>query len=1345
MKRPPKRPALSVCALESRNLPSGGPGGTWIGQDGHDLAGPSSTLGPSDIQDIHIALSGLTAARTVAFAAVQPLGGGEWDYNGTAGNWAAALVETTGTTTADLYVEPSQTETGRPFHFSLRYDDGSTVAFWVAGGPADPALHMPHPILSAAWIGQDGHDYVGPGPSVGPDGVQDVHVVLPGMEPGLTPLSTKVNGAPGEVWSSGLNPSGDWGAELVVRPGDPTTADLYFNPTRNLAGQNLMIAVAYAGGRLDTYTVVAGPTDTALRVAPAPPLPTFRDGLSGQWLGQDGSSVIGPHDVHASLGGLPAGLAVVAAELTDQANSAWVFNTGVAFYGDSFSTPLGFVRADNSSTFADIYFPPMRDESASTLMLRLAFADGSSALTQFAGGSADVGLRSPVRPSTATVAHPGDDLNLLANQFGAVHLSAGEYDLAAPLVLNQPVAISADAGTALVFHQDAAAAPWTTAIKIHAGNTTLDGFAVRFDGPVQWDWSVSYGPAVIGSTDDHDVGHSLMKSAITLSHLDLQSPPASTSWEQAPNLIRLVTAVGGHIQSNILKGGTTVVMNGPWWITDNSYQGTVPGTYTYEAFAGHSTHDVTLQNNLAEPIGPAGKTWRFLVLTDRGAGDLIAGNTVIGIGPRDDDTVTGANAAEIILTEAYHLHFEGMPLAVSADGWIVQIPPPQGDAARTGDVVAILSGSAAGGWRRIAQAIDERTYVLDSPLPVGSSAISIATGFVDETFRANTIDSRGSSIAGNLILVGNHFGTQVVDNHFLGGADAFKFTAAPTEHPDIWGWSHAPALGVTIDGNVLDDVRNGATISVEHSAAIKTNAGRTYFSGMLTNTTIGWSDAFLAAHPNPPGLRIGDPGSLDPGELVIGFAGNHVRTTAGAPPGGTLLINAGTVNGQAWVSQEGALPAGGPGAPGHLLLVDDSGLSPYDAVTNDGRVRFDAVASAAGYEYRLAGSLTYTNLGNTTTVLPAGLVEGSNTVFVRAYDALGVRGPDTSLTFVLDTSPPETSAPVLEPASDTGWSTTDPDTRVTSPRFTFSADATDSVELLRDGTVIGNRVGPGSLGDAGVPHDGTYVYTLRRTDVASNTSVSDLTTVTIDTTPPGPVVGLSAAPDGHVQFQPPEPGDQFAYSVGAAGPFQPLGSSTGFTPVGLVAGDNTVVVHAIDAAGNQGPDSAILVLVGAGAVSGTWLGQDGHDLVGAGPGAGPDGIQDIHVALAGLRADVAVASVDVEGLGGGRWVYNGAYGPWPAALVQAKGAPTADLYLDPYIRETGRPFWITVAYSDGSTASFWISGGSADPTLRVPAGMASPHPSKTARKTRAHPPRSVRGAPVKTTRQNPGHSNPSHS
>ncbi len=239
MKRLPNRSLRPVVdPLETRRLLDGGLAGTWLGQDGHDLVGPSSQPGPDGIQDIHIALTGLASGHTVTSALVTGLGGGAFQFGGITHDWAAAFVRS-GPTTADVYIEPYQVETGRSWTVTLNYDDGSTAAADLAGGTADPHLRLVQTTLGVTWDGQDGHDLTGPSAAVGPDGVQDVHLVLNGLRNGLDVQSVRVDGVPGISWQYGLNRQAVANAEFVRADNMSTQADLYFSPDRDLTGQAL--------------------------------------------------------------------------------------------------------------------------------------------------------------------------------------------------------------------------------------------------------------------------------------------------------------------------------------------------------------------------------------------------------------------------------------------------------------------------------------------------------------------------------------------------------------------------------------------------------------------------------------------------------------------------------------------------------------------------------------------------------------------------------------------------------------------------------------------------------------------------------------------------------------------------------------------------------------------------------------------------------------------------------------------------------------------------------------------------------------------------------------------------
>lgn len=952
--------------LEGRRLLSGVPAAVWVGQDGHDLAGGATPLTGNGVQDIHVVLSDLPAGRSIRSMEIRGYGGGGWVVNGPTyyAAYSGALVRADGASNADLYLDPYEAQTGRSWTVTLTYDDSSVVSFPMDGGAADPNLRMPADAVASRWLGQDGHDLTGPGAAVGPDGIQDAHLTFSHLFPGTAVSAVTVVDAAGHGWESGLNPSSRDNAEFVRDASDPTKGDLFLSPDRDLTGQVLNVTVTYADGKTDPTSIIAGKTDPGLKMPDPTPVSVSWDTFRARWVGQDGLNLVGPGDVHLALDGLPAGRTVVSATVSDEAGIDWSYarpGSG-ASPADPGAWSLGF-RAAADTTRADLGFPPARDETGATLTILVRLDDGSMLATRLPGGASDPGLRAQGVAATSVVAHPGDDLNDLANRYGNVRLVAGLYPMSRPLVLNHPVSLTADPGVTLLFSQGVNDPAWAAAIKVRASHTTLDGFAVRFAGPVRWSGVVSYGPAVVGTADNLDPWSADPLLDLAFTHLDLQTPPPATAWEEAPHLFRLVSAGDGRVSDNRLKGGITELAGGPWQVTGNTYLGTPPGTFAYAAFATHYSHDVTIAGNRVAPTGASGKTWRFLVMTQSGIGDLVRDNTVVGVGPMDADTVANPNASEVILTESYRLHYEGLVSSVSADGLLVQVPAPQGGQARTGDVVAILSGPQAGQWRSIAQVINPSTYLLDSPIMPGRFAVSLATGFVGETYQGNTVDSRGSSTSAGLVLAGNQYGAAVVGNHWLGGNDSFWLSAYPSEAPDVWGWTHAPFLGATVKGNTSEDALRGGLLDVGHNPYTKTDAGRVYFSATFLDNTGVWSAAFLAARPgsgvtDPPALvTVGDSLSTDPGELVLTASGNLVQGPPSVQEGQTFAVVSGTVNGEALRNVKRVLPSPSPnprvgvpaaGAVGPEAGNHGTGALPGPAAVDVPKVAPRAVAKVAG-------------------------------------------------------------------------------------------------------------------------------------------------------------------------------------------------------------------------------------------------------------------------------------------------------------------------------------------------------------------------------------------------------------
>lgn len=891
---------------------AGGVSARWLGQDRRDLCGARDAIRPNGYQDVHIALEGLPPGREIVAAWLVGNGGGEWQYRGVQNHHGMVLLRRPGATSADLYFEPNKVEVGREFSVKLKFDDGSEAQADLRGGRANPDLRMPEAAVVAKWVGQSKHDLTGTGPAVGPDGFQDARIALSRLPTDLTVTAAVIEGAGGSRWSFGPNPKGDNNAELVKNERSATEAVLSFQPDRNLAGQRLKVTLAFSNEKRDFTEVLAGATDPRLAM-PADSLP--RVGMIpvvAKWLGQDSNS----GSVRVAVSGLPAGRAPVAAVLSDGSRGVWVHRPSdrISLDVEDQAAPLGFtVRGDR--TGVELAFAPVRDETGAKMTLRLVYADGSSHAGTFPGGRCDPLLRAPAADRSEVTARPGDDLAALANAHGTVRLSRGNYPLTRPLVLSRPVTIAGEPGAVLTFSQSSDAAAWTAAIKVHAGNTTLKDFAVRFVGPVRWRNDVSWGPAVIGTTDNLDGVPPTPKVNLTFSGLDLEGPGkvGPEAWEEAPRLIRLHGAAGGKVIKNTLRGGLVHLFDGPWQVVENEYRGTPPATYSHGVFVVHEPHDLVIRKNRAKPVGSSGKTWRFLILVRRGDNVVVEDNAIEGIGPRDDDTIPSMNAPEIILTESYHLWYEGRPSAVSTDGRLVKVRQAPSMTPRSGDVVSILSGTGAGQWRRIAQRIEPTVYLLDDPLPKGAWAVSIGPGFVGQVYAGNSIDARAGRAAAGFVLAGNHFGTVVKNNRVVGAGDAFQVMASASETPNTWGWTHAPLLGVVLEGNTIEDSERGGTFGISHGGLCKSNKGRIYMTLALRDNTVRWSEPFLtrlarAGVKRPAaGITLGYAPSLDPGELVVEERGDRLVAPGGAAETPALKVHAAWLNGRATTNRAFAL------------------------------------------------------------------------------------------------------------------------------------------------------------------------------------------------------------------------------------------------------------------------------------------------------------------------------------------------------------------------------------------------------------------------------------------------------
>jgi hypothetical protein len=1311
----PRRAARSgpVAPLEPRTLLATA---AWLGQTGQDLVGPYPAERADGIQDVQVRVTGLPADRPIVSAELMGLGGSRWTYNLPGSSWRAAVRQAAGSTTADLFVEADRLETGRPFNLVLTLDDGTRLDLWFDGGAADPTLRMAEASLAAAWLGQTGADLTGPGAAVGPDGRIDAAIGLTGLAAENVVATLRVTDPNGMEWVYGLNPEGRPNAELVRDDSDPSRGTLYLSPGYNLAGRALRLDLVYATGQTDSAMITAGAVDPSLAVPPPPALPRVRDGVTARWVGQDGvAATAGRGWARIVVSGLPSGRTLAGATLSAGDATLWAYRAPGSTIDASaaLAGPLAWSPGAGGAG-GWLAFEP---ESATSepYTLRLEFDDGSMAIQRITPGAVDLSRLSPSPLARTVVAAPGANLAALARQYGRIELAPGTFRLTEPLVLDRPVTIAAPRGGAtLLFAQPADAAAWGQAILIHAGNVTLDGVAIRFEGPVRWDRSVPYGPAVIGTTDLHDNRYPDPKAGLAFTRLDVESPPAATDGEEAPRLFRLVTATSGRIVDSRLRGGAIEVLRGSWAIERNRFEGTPAGTWAWDVIAAHRTHDLSVRDNVVDPLPGSGRIWRFAVLTGGTQGAAIAGNRIRGLGHVDTDTDT-VNANELILTEAYALRFEGRVLGVSADGAWLDIPPPQGDQVQTGDLVTILDGPEAGRSVRVAQAVSPTRLLLADPLPagIGTPAVAIGPGQLGLRIEGNTIDLSGSSTSSALVLVGYQAGTVVAGNTLIGGGVALRLTAFPTERPVSWGWSHTPATGVSITGNTFLDAADGALLTVEHGPAVKSTTGRTYLTGNVTGNVTRWTRAFLDARaaaglPAPTSWTLGDHRTLDPSEMVLTWRDNRADVPEGVAAPAARVI-AGRVNGTELVGAN--LPLDGrptpvPGAPTFVRLLNDTGLSGSDGLTNDPRLVIGPAEGGVSYEYRLGATGAYTAVVDPAALRPAGVADGEVEVRVRARNAEGVPGPETVLRFTLDRRPPGTSAPVLDPGSDTGLSDSDGVTRALRPVFRAALEPGDRLILERDGVAVAEGATE-VLIDAAPMSDGVATYRVRRVDAAGNESLSEPLSIRRDRTAPAAPTPIEVDREGWVRVPAWGSDERVMYRV-AGGKFTPA-PGPAFEPLGLRFGPNVIELRTVDTAGNVSETRSVTLVLAPSSPRAIWIGQDGSDRTGLGEVVAPDGRQDVRIALGGLPPRKAIRWLEVRAEGGRRWGVGASPAIWRAVLVRRAGATTADLYYQPDRRERGKPLEIRFGLSDGTELTLRLDGGEVDP--RRPASPPAPQPA----------------------------------
>ena len=217
-----------------------------------------------------------------------------------------------------------------------------------------------------------------------------------------------------------------------------------------------------------------------------------------------------------------------------------------------------------------------------------------------------------------------------------------------------------------------------------------------------------------------------------------------------------------------------------------------------------------------------------------------------------------------------------------------------------------------------------------------------------------------------------------------------------------------------------------------------------------------------------------------------------------------------------------------PVAPTNLALApgSDSGLSSTDNITNINKPTINGTGEAGGLitlynGATVLGTGTVSAGGTWSVTATVALANGARNITARETDLAGNVGPaSVALAVTIDTTvPPAPSRPALAAGSDSGLSSTDKITNVTTPTFTGTGQAGDLLTLYDGTTVLGTATvtaaGAWSVADSLILANGVHSITAKQEDLAGNIGVaSTALAVTVDTVPPlAPTLTLAPASD----------------------------------------------------------------------------------------------------------------------------------------------------------------------------------------------------------------------------------------
>jgi hypothetical protein len=681
--------------------------------------------------------------------------------------------------------------------------------------------------------------------------------------------------------------------------------------------------------------------------------------------------------------------------------------------------------------------------------------------------------------------------------------------------------------------------------------------------------------------------------------------------------------ISGTTSANLVSGEIVEVSldNGGTWTTAT----TSTGANTWSLSGQTLTGSDTLKVRVVDIAGNSGTVASHAYVLDQsapaapGTPDLASGSDS-GISNSDDITGvatpvingTAEANASVTLYDTDGTTVLGTTTADGSGNWsITSVTLSEG--------VHMLSAKTTDAAGNESTASSALTVTLDTTPPtttIASASFSADTGTSSTDFITKTA---AQTISGTLSA--NLAGDETVQVSLDNGSTWNNATA--TTGANTWTIATTLTASNTLKVRVVDAVSNSGTV-YSQAYTLDTTAPTLAITSNVSTLKSNETATITFTFSEDPGATFTWDGAS--GDVVVtggtlgAISGSGLTRTATFTP--TDGVNSGTVSitvaGAAYTDAAGNNGGAGttpsitfdtlaPNAPSDPVqtMGSDTGSSNSDNVTQSTTPTFTGTAEANAI-VTLYDSDGTTDLGHVTadgmgkwSITSTTLVAGVHSLTVGARDAAGnVSVASMPLSVTIDTTAPgKPGTPVLLTASDSGVSSSDNITSVTTPTITGTAEVGATITLFDSNgkTALGSTTVDGS-GNWSITSsnlsDATHTLTVKATDLAGNTSVaSSALSVKIDTTAPtlaitSNVATLKAGDTATITFTFSEdPGSTFTWN-GSSGDVVVSGGALGaisgtgltrtatFTPTASTnSGTASITVAGAtytDAAGNNG-------------------------------------------------------------------------------------------------------------------------------------------------------------------------------